>query len=93
MAFRSTSKIDPLTGDAADAWSAALPLAFYTTYLCLECWDNALEVQLSYDGTTFQDAFEIDVDRPWIIPFQARAVKVKNKDAGSTSRYQIAGLD
>jgi len=93
MAFRSASKIDPLAGDAADAWSAALPLAFYTTYLSLECWANALEVQLSYDGTTFQDAFEIDKDRPLIIPFQARAVKVKNKDAGSTARYQIAGLD
>lgn len=93
MAFRSASKIDPLTGDAADAWSAALTLAFATSWLTLECWDNALEVQLSYDGTTFQGTFEIDVDRPLVIPFQARAIKVKNKDAGSTSRYQIGGLD
>lgn len=93
MAFRPASKMDVKSGDAGDDWSAAILLDFATRLLLLECWDNALLVVISYDGITFQDEFEVDPDRPLVIPFQAQAVKVKNKEATKTSRYQVGGLD
>lgn len=93
MALRAASKMDVKAGNAADAWSAALPFDFPTWLISAECWDNALDIRVTYDGTTYFDAFEVDPDRPFVFPFQAQASQVKNNAAGSTSRYQVAGID
>lgn len=93
MGLRAASSLDVKSGDAADAWSAAIDVDKATQFLSLECWDENLEVQLSYDGTNFLDAFEIDKDRPIVFPFQAKSMKVRNKSAGSTSRYQAGAFE
>jgi len=93
MGVRSASRIDVKTGTAGDAWSAAIPFDFATWLVSLECWNNNMEVQLSYDGTTWLDAFEIDIDRPFMPPFQARSFRIRNKTAGYNSIYQSAGID
>ena len=94
MAFRPDRKLDAKTGTAADAWSADIDLDWQTRLLSLECWDENLNVKLSNDGgTTFGDAFEVDKDRPLVIPFAARTMQVQNKTPGSNSRYQVAGMD
>lgn len=92
MGLRSASQMDVKAGTAADAWGAAMDFDFDTWLVSTECWDKALDIQVSYDGTTWQDTFEVDPDRPFVFPFQAASSRVKNNAAGQNSRYQVAGL-
>lgn len=92
MGLRSASQMDVKAGTAADAWSAAIDFDYDTWLVSVESWDQSLDVALSYDGTTWQDTFEVDPDRPFVFPFQAASTRVKNNTAGQNSRYQAAGL-
>ena len=92
MGLRAASRMDVKAGDSADAWSDAVDFDFPTWLVSTESWDASLDVQVSYDGTNFQDTFEVDPDRPIVFPFQARSIRHKNTSAGQTSRYQLAGL-
>ena len=94
MVFRPVRDMDVKAGTGTDAWSADIDFAWQTRLMSLECWDENLNVQLSNDGgTTFGDPFEVDKDRPLVIPFAARTMQVQNKTPGSNSRYQVAGMD
>ncbi len=94
MAWRPSTRLDVKAGNAADAWSADIPFDFKSRIVTAECWDENLNVRLSNDGgTTYSDAFEVDVDRPFVIPFSASHLQIQNKTAGSTARYQSAAGD
>ena len=94
MAWRPSTQLDVNAGNAADAWSADIPLAFQSRILTAECWDENLNIRFSNDGgTTYSDAFEVDVDRPFIFPFSASDIQIQNKTPGSVSRYQSAAGD
>ena len=94
MGWRPSTRMDVKAGDATDAWSAGLAFDFQTRIISSECWDENLNIRLSNDGgTTYNDAFEVDVDRPFVFPFSASHIQVQNKTAGSTSRYQGAAGD
>lgn len=92
MALRAASQLDVKAGTATDALSAAIEMDFPTWLISAECWENSLDLTLTYDGTNYFDAFEVDPDRPILFPFQAVACKVQNNEAGKNSRYQIAGI-
>lgn len=92
MGLRAASKIDVKAGDSGDDWSAGVDFDFPTWLVSTECWDANVDLQLSYDGANWQDAFEVDPDRPIVFPFQARSIRHKNASAGQTARYQLAGL-
>lgn len=94
MGWRPSTRLDVKAGSAVDAWSADIALDFQSRIISAECWDNNLDIRLSYDGgTTYSDAFEIDIDRPFIFPFSASAIQIKNKTVASVSRYQGAAGD
>jgi len=86
--WRPSTRLDVKSGSAADAWSAAIVVDFQSRIISTECWDNNLNIRLSNDGTTYSDAFEVDVDRPFVFPFSAASLQVQNKTPGSASRYQ-----
>jgi len=92
MGLRAASRMDVKAGTAADAWSAGLDFDFNTWLLSGEAWDKTLDLQVSYDGTNWQDSFEVDPERPIVFPFQAKSCRVKNNQAGENSTYQVAGL-
>ena len=92
MGLRAASKMDVKQGTAGDAWSSAIEYDFQTWILSFECWNESLDVQLSYDGIEYQDAIKIDPDRPLVIPFAARSEKVKNTESGKDSEYQTVGV-
>jgi len=85
--------MDVKAGTAGDAWGAAMPFDFPTWLISSECWDKSLDIQVSYDGTNWQDAFEVDSERPFVFPFQAQSSRVKNHTVAQNSRYQVAGLN
>lgn len=94
MGWRPSTRLDVKTGTAIDAWSADIAIDFQSRLISSECWDNNLNIRLSSDGgTTYNDAFEVDVDRPFVFPFSATHLQVQNKTAGSNSRYQGAAGD
>ena len=94
MAYRALSTIDVKSGaDAGNAWSADMDFDRVTRMVSLECWDEAMDVVLSNDGTTFGDSFEIDPTRPLVLPFAAFTHRVKNKAVGDVARYQTAGME
>jgi len=94
MAWRPSTRLDVKAGAAVDAWSADIPIDFQSRIITAECWDENLNIRLSHDGgTTYSDAFEVDVDRPFMFPFSASAIQVQNKTPGSNSRYQSAAGD
>lgn len=94
MGWRPSTRLDVKAGSAIDAWSANIPIDFKSRLLTAESWDENLNIRLSSDGgTTYSDAFEVDVDRPFVFPFSASAMQVQNKTAGLVARYQSAAGD
>ena len=92
--FRPLSTLDVKTGDdAGDDWSAMIAFDAPTRLVSAETWTNAALLALSYDGTDVLDAMEIDPDRPMVFPFEARGFKIKNKETGLASRYEVKGGD
>lgn len=83
---------DTKTGTAADAWSSTINFDWQTRHLILRCSGNNLDIQLSNDGTTFSDSMEVDVNAPLSIPFSAKAMRVRNANAGQASVYYVTGL-
>ncbi len=84
--------VDTKTGTAADAWSVIIDFDWSTRHITLRCVGNNLDIQLSNDGTTFSDSMEIDVNAPLSIPFSAKAMRVRNANAGQASVYHVSGL-
>lgn len=93
MGNKAASKMDVKQGTSADAWSAALDFDFATWFLLAESWTNLIDIQVSYDGTTWQDTFKIDPDRPLLLLFCAKSIRVKSNQAGAAADYQAAGVD
>lgn len=94
MGWRPSRRLDVKAGNAADAWSADIPIDFQSRILTAECWDENLNIRLSNDGgTTYSDPFEVDVDRPFIFPFSASDIQIQNKTPAAVSRYQSAAGD
>lgn len=94
MAWRPSTRLDVKAGNAIDAWSADIPWDFKTRIVSAECWDENLNIRLSADGgVTYNDAFEVDENRPFVFPFSATHLQVQNKTPGSISRYQGAAGD
>lgn len=94
MGWRPSTRLDVKAGSAIDAWSADIPFDYQTRLISSECWDENLNMRLSSDGgATYNDPFEVDIDRPFIFPFSASDIQVQNKTPGSTTRYQAAAGD
>lgn len=94
MGWRPSTRLDVKAGNATDAWSADIPIDFQSRIVSAECWDENLNIRLSHDGgTTYSDAFEVDIDRPFVFPFSSSHIQIQNKSAGSTARYQSAAGD
>ncbi len=93
VGWRPSTLMDVKAGSSIDAWSASQVIDFQSRIISAECWDNNLNIRLSNDGTTYSDAFEVDVDRPFVFPFSAASLQVQNKTAGSNSRDQGAAGD
>jgi len=79
--------------NAGDAWSGDIDFDTVTRLVSLECWDEAMDVVLSNDGVNWNDSFEIDPDRPLVLPFAAFTHRVKNSAVGVIARYQTAGME
>lgn len=93
MAFRSLSDMDVKAGvDAGNAWSASVLFDWPTRVMTLECWNNNMDIRFSEDDTVYTDIFEVDPDRPLVIPFQTRYHQHKNETVGAVSKYQVAGM-
>lgn len=94
MGWRPSTRLDVKTGNAVDAWSADISIDFQSRIISAEAWDNNLNIRLSNDGgSTYSDAFEVDIARPFVFPFSASAIQVQNTTAGSIARYQSAAGD
>ncbi len=87
-------RYDVKASNAPDAWGAAIVFDFSTKLIQIECWDNPLLIQFSYDSVpTWQDTIEIDYESPpEQMPLSAKQMRVMNKTAGSVSRYQVIGM-
>jgi len=87
-------RYDVKAGNAPDAFGAAIVMDTVTKFIMIECWDNALYIQLSYDSVpTWGDTIEIDQESPPILlPLAVKQIRVQNKTAGSVSRYQVLGM-
>lgn len=93
MAFRSLSDMDVKSGaDAGNAWSASVAFDFATRVLSIEAWNNNMDIRFSEDDSVYTDPFEVDPDRPLVIPFQTRYHQHKNETSGAVSKYQVAGM-
>jgi len=94
MGWRPSRRLDVKAGNAADAWSADIPIDFQSRIISAEAWDENLNIRFSNDGgATYSDAFEVDIERPFVFPFSASDIQVQNKTPGSVSRYQGAAGD
>ncbi len=83
---------DVFRDTAPDAYGAMLPFTDQSIYIIGQVWDQKALIQLSYDGATYQDELEIDPEKNFgsiIRKFAGRGFRIKNKDAGSTARYQV----
>jgi len=83
---------DVFRDNAPDAYGAMLPFSDQSIYIIAQVWQQKAVIQLSYDGATYQDELEIDPDKRFgsvIRKFAGRGFRIKNKDAGSTARYQV----
>lgn len=93
MAFRSLSDMDVKAGaDAGNAWSATVAFDWSTRVITLEAWSNNMDIRVSEDDITYTDSFEVDPDRPLVLPFQTRFHQHKNETSGAISKYQVAGF-
>ena len=98
--MNSTFRYDVFAGTAGDTVATAGIMQFeydgdlgVTRILEMSVWDQPAMIQYSYDGDVWGPEFELDPDDPPIqIPHAAREVQIRNKTAGSNSRYQIIGF-
>lgn len=98
--MQSTFRYDVHAGNAQDTYALTGTLVFQwagvqgvTRIIEMTVWDNPAEIILSYDGTTFGPAIELDMDDPPVqIPHAARAFQIRNMVAGSVARFQIVGF-
>lgn len=98
--MQSTFRYDVFAGVAGDTVATAGIMFFdwagvrgITRIIEVSCWDQPAMFLMSYDGTTWGPEIELDPDDPPIqIPHAARAIQIRNKTAGSNSRYQLIGF-
>jgi hypothetical protein len=99
--MQSTFRYDVHAGTAGDNFTDTGTLTFMwqgvpgvTRIIEMSVWDNPAFVRLAYDADlTWGDEIELDQDDPPIqIPHAARAVQIRNRNAGNNSRFQIIGF-
>lgn len=92
MLDRVPHAYDVFRDTAADAYGSMLTFTEQSIYIIAQVWDQKALIQLSYDGQTYQKELEIDPEKNFgsiIRKFAGRGFRIKNKDAGSTARYQV----
>jgi hypothetical protein len=82
---------DVKSGNAPDAYGAALAFDQDCGEVDIFIWDNPALVQRSADGVTFQDEIEISAGTMYSFTATTRSIRIKNKTAGAVARYQIVG--
>lgn len=79
------------TGNAPDAYGAAIAFSGRTKQVDITVWDNNLELSASYDN--HPDHYEGDIEAPagttLQTPLACEAIKVRNHTAGQVARYEI----
>jgi len=89
---RVPSAYDVFRDSAADDYGAMLPFTDQSIYILAQVWQQKALIQLSYDGTTYEEELEIDPEKEFgsiIRKFAGRGFRIKNKDAGAIARYQF----
>ena len=87
----STYRYDVQTGNAPDAFGAAIVFDGTSRILDITIKDNPAEIRWSYDGVTFGDVFVVFSDDPPLqLPHAARAFQIRNRTATLIAWYQIA---
>jgi hypothetical protein len=82
---------DTKSGNAPDTYETPLTFDQDCGEVDVFIFDNAALIQRSTDGTTWQDEIEIPANTMYSFSATTRAIRIKNKTAGSTARYQIVG--
>jgi len=81
---------DTKSGDAPDAYGAAIEFDQVASRLDIFIWDNPAMVKRSLDGAVFDDEFEVPVGF-YSIDAVTASFNIKNKTAASVARYQVVG--
>lgn len=83
-------KYQPLKGNATDAWGNWLYWTNAVSRIDFFIWDNPALVQIAYVADTFGEEIEVPAGF-YSVDIRSGAVRIKNKTAGQTARYQMVG--
>jgi len=82
---------DTKTGNAPDSYGTALAFDAVCHSVDVFVFDNAALVKRTWDGTNYDDEFEIPADSVFSFDAKTHSINIKNKTSGSTARYSIIG--
>lgn len=82
---------DTKSGNAPDAYGAAIAFDDIAKRVDFFIFDNTAIVKRSADGTNWDDEFEIPANMVYNVDGTCHSINIKNKTAGSTARYSIVG--
>ena len=89
--FSPITKNETRAGSAVDAWTNLSPFTDLTISVDIFIWDNAAIIGRTVDGITWQDDIEIPANTVYSFDGQTKQIRIRNKTAGLTVRYQVVG--
>lgn len=82
---------DVKSGNAPDAYAAAIAFNSIVKRLDIFIWDNAAMVKRTADGVAWNDEFEVPANTILNLDATTHSINIENKTAGNVARYQFIG--
>ncbi len=87
----SYDRNDTKSGNAPDAYGAAIAFDKIITRIDITIWEFAAMFKRTHDGATWDDEFELPPGTMISLDATCHSVNIKNKAAGNVARYSIVG--
>lgn len=82
---------DTKSGNAPNAYAAAIAFDDIVKRLDIFIWDFAAMVKRSANGTDWDDEFEVPANTIFNLDGTCHSINIENKVAGNVARYQFIG--